>query len=172
MADNVSKTILKVYEYPDPILKQACLPVENFDGDLKSFVDDLVHTMNSHKYCVGLAAPQVGELKRIVAIDISRARKPQDGNGLLVLINPEIKEASKYKTVREGCLSIPELTANVKRAMKITIEYKDVNGETKTVQAKNFEAHAIQHEMDHLQGILFLDRITNPATEIFRRKKI
>ena len=164
--------VMKIFEYPDPILKQVSQKVTVFDSSLEKFLKDFVETLNSHKYCVGLAAPQVGNLQRIIAIDISRARKPHPNNGLLILINPKILEASNYKIVREGCLSIPDFTANVKRAMDIVIAYQDSKGETKTLATKDFEAHAVQHEMDHLDGILFLDKIANPASDLFRRKQI
>ena len=164
-------SILKIFEFPDPILKKACDPVRIFDEDLKFFISNLVETMYNHKYCVGLAASQVGNLQRIIAIDISKARKPHSNNGLLVLINPVILESQNFKIVREGCLSIPDFTANVKRAMKITVGYQDLKGEGIKLETKDLEAHAIQHEMDHLDGILFLDRITSPASDLFRRMK-
>ena len=161
--------ILQVLEYPDPLLKQVSQEVTSFDSSLKMFIKDFIETLNSHNYCVGLAAPQVGNLQRIIGIDISRARKSHPNNGLLILINPKILESSNFKIVREGCLSVPDFTANVKRAMDIVISYQDTEGEVKTLSTKNFEAHAIQHEMDHLDGILFLDKITNPASDLFRR---
>ncbi len=164
-------TLLKVLEYPEPILKQVSKEVVQFDSSLEIFLSDFIETLNSHKYCVGLAAPQVGNLQRIIAIDISRARKPHPNNGPLILINPKILESSNFKNVREGCLSIPDFTANVKRAMNIVVAYQNVQGEAKTLATKDFEAHAIQHEMDHLDGILFLDKISNPASELFRRVK-
>ncbi len=164
-------SILKVHEYPDPILKEVCTKVESFNDDLKRFTHDLTETLNSYKFCVGLAAPQVGNLKRIVAVDTSRARKPQENNGLLILINPVILDSSNFKIVREGCLSIPDFTANVKRAMNITVAFQNIEGETKTLSVKDFEAHAIQHEMDHLDGVLFMDKISNPASDLFRRVK-
>lgn len=162
-------SVLKVLEYPNPLLKKVSEEVNTFDNTLKTIISNLVDTLQSHKYCVGLAAPQIGTLKRIIAIDISRARKPHPNNGLLILINPKILESSNFKIVREGCLSIPDFTANVKRAMDIVVSFQNASGETKTLSTKDFEAHAIQHEIDHLDGILFLDRITNPASDLFRR---
>ena len=162
---------LNVIEFPNPVLKKACSSVTEFDSTLNEFIDNLVETMYFHKYCVGLASPQVGNLQRIIAIDVSRGRKPQPGNGLLVLINPVILESSDFKIVREGCLSIPDFTANVKRAMKIKVKFQDIKGNWKELETKDFEAHAIQHEMDHLDGILFLDKIVNPASDLFRRKR-
>lgn len=163
--------ILKVIEFPDPILKKVCDKVTNFDLKLESFVKDLTETLQFHKFCVGIAASQIGNLQRIIAVDVSRARKPQPSNGLLILINPTILESSNFKIVREGCLSIPDFTANVKRAMKIKIRFQNSKGKTTELETTDFEAHAIQHEMDHLDGILFLDRITNPASDLFRRAK-
>ena len=161
--------ILKIFEFPDPILKRVCNEVTIFDPQLASFVNDLIETMHSHNYCVGLASSQVGNLQRIIAINVSRARKPQPNNGLLILINPIILESSDFKIVREGCLSIPDFTANVKRAMKIKIKYQNIKGENIEFETKDLEAHAIQHEIDHLDGILFLDKIANPAGDLFRR---
>lgn len=163
--------VLKVLEFPDPVLKKVSQKVIIFDLVLESLVNDLIETLGSHKYCVGIAAPQVGNLQRIVVIDVSRARKPVPNNGLLILINPVILDTSNLKIVREGCLSIPDFTANVKRAMNITIAYQSLDGTTTTLTTKDFEAHAIQHEIDHLDGVLFLDRITNPASDLFRRVK-
>ena len=164
-------SILKIHEFPDPILKKTCNKVMVFDSNLELFIKDLIETMYSHKFCVGLAAPQVGNLQRIIAIDISKARKPQLNNGLLVLINPAFLEQSDFKIVREGCLSIPDFTANVKRAMKIKVQLQNIKGEDKIIESMDLEAHAIQHEMDHLDGILFLDKMANPATDLFRRMK-
>ena len=161
--------ILQVLEYPEPILKQVSKEVTNFDSSLEAFLKDFIETLNSHKYCVGLAAPQVGNLQRIIGIDISRARKPHPNNGLLILINPKILESSNFKIVREGCLSIPDFTANVKRAMKIKIQFQNLKGKAEELETNDFEAHAIQHEMDHLDGILFLDKMANPASDLFRR---
>ena len=164
--------ILKIFEYPEPILKQVSKEVTNFNSSLEVFLKDFIETLNGHKHCVGLAAPQVGNLQRIIGIDISRARKPHLNNGLLILINPTILEASNHKIVREGCLSIPDFTANVKRAMKIKVKFQNLKGKTEELETSDFEAHAIQHEMDHLDGILFLDRITSPHSDLFRRKQI
>ena len=164
-------SVLKIFEYPDPILKKISKEVTSFGSSLESFIKEGIETLQSHKYCVGLAAPQIGNLQRIIFIDISRARKLHQNSGLLVLINPVILESSDFKIVREGCLSIPDFTANVKRAMNIVVAYQDQTGLTKTLSTKDFEAHAIQHEMDHLDGILFLDKISNPASDLFRRMR-
>ena len=162
---------LKIFEYPDPILKKTCAEVAVFDLMLQVFISDLVETMLSYQYCVGLAAPQVGNLQRIIAINVARARKPAPNNGLLILINPVILESSDFKIVREGCLSIPDFTANVKRAMKIKVKYQNEKGQNEELITQDLEAHAIQHEMDHLDGILFFDRMANPAADLFRRKR-
>ncbi|MBI2996773.1 MAG: peptide deformylase [Candidatus Melainabacteria bacterium] len=161
--------ILQVHKYPDPILKQVSKEVISFDSSLEAFIKNGIETLQNYKFCVGLSAPQVGNLQRITFVDISRARKPHPNNGLLILINPRILASSDFKIVREGCLSIPDFTANVKRAMKIVVAYQDIKGKTRTLSTKNFEAHAIQHEIDHLNGILFLDKIANPASDLFRR---
>lgn len=163
-------SILKVLKFPDPILKKTSSKVTVFNKELEHFISNLMETIQAHEFCIGLAAPQVGNLQRIIIIDVSRARKPSPNSGLLILINPIVTEVQDYKIVREGCLSIPDFTANVKRAMKIKVTFQNIAGEIKDLETKDLEAHAIQHEIDHLDGILFLDKITNPATDLFRRK--
>lgn len=163
--------ILEVVKFPDLVLKKVCSEVILFDESLERLLGDLIETMQSYKYCIGLAAPQTRILQRIIVMDVTRARKPQSGNGLLILINPVILELSNFKIVREGCLSIPDFTANVKRGMYLKVQFQDKKGLTKTLETQDLEAHAIQHEIDHLDGILFLDRIINPATDLFRRMK-
>jgi peptide deformylase len=159
-------TILDIVLYPDKALRTICSPVEAFDSELSRQVSDMVETMYYHKGTVGLAAPQVNILKCIVVIDIT-AKTTQDK--LLVLINPEILSTSKNKYVREGCLSVPEYLADIKRAKKTTIKAQNINGEWFEYTTSELEAVAIQHEVDHLEGIVFLDRIDSVKTGLFRR---
>ena len=121
-------------------------------------MDDLGH-------CVGLAAPQLGELVRVVVVDVSEHPKGGDHNGRLVLVNPRIVTAEGAEIGREGCLSIPDLTANVRRASRIAVEHAGSR-----VESEGFEARCIQHEIDHLDGILFLDRVASLVDDVFRRK--
>jgi peptide deformylase len=126
--------------------------------------------LRANQRCVGLAAPQLGDEVRIVVVDVSEHPRATRHHGLLVLVNPVIKRSSGSEIAREGCLSIPDLTANVKRSMEVTVEASGTDGAIQSIEAEGFEARALQHEMDHLDGILFLDRVANLTTDVFRRK--
>jgi peptide deformylase len=126
--------------------------------------------MRANQRCVGLAAPQLGDEVRMVVVDVSEHPRATRHHGLLVLVNPVIRRSSGGEIAREGCLSIPDLTANVKRATELTVEASDTDGAVQSIEAEGFEARAIQHEMDHLDGILFLDRVASLTTDVFRRK--
>ena len=120
---------------------------------------------------VGLAAPQIGELVRIVVVDCSTHPRAADANhGLLVLVDPEIAVADGAEVAREGCLSLPELTANVRRATHIELRAWTPGGDAVEIEAVGFEARAIQHELDHLDGVLILDRVDSLSRDVFRRK--
>ena len=155
--------VREVLLYPDRLLKQVAPPVQADELDAVS--QDLLDTMGSLGHCVGLAAPQLGELVRVVAVDVSEHPKAETNNGLLVLANPRIVEADGSEVGREGCLSIPDLTANVRRATRIVVEH--LGGR---VTSEGFEARCVQHELDHLDGILFLDRVESLVDDVFRRR--
>ena len=125
-----------------------------------------------HSPGVGLAAPQIGVQKRVSVIDIGRVKKRGSSsyNGPLVLINPKFIEGRGEQIPREGCLSVPDLLANIQRFETVLVETQKMEGGRKIIQAAGFEALAIQHELDHLDGKLFLDRISNIKTDLFRRK--
>lgn len=159
-------TVLDIVLYPDKALRTVCEPVREFDLNLSKIIDDLTETMYYFKGTVGLAAPQVNILKRIIVIDVA-AKTSKDK--LIVLINPEIVSSSKNKYVREGCLSIPDYLADVKRAKKITLKAQDINGNEFEYTTNEFEAVAIQHEIDHLDGILFLDKVDRLKIGLIRR---
>jgi peptide deformylase len=132
---------------------------------------DLVQTMRSFPGCVGIAAPQIDELVRLIAVDVSGHKKAPEGhNGELVLVNPVVTHASGAKVAREGCLSIPHLTANVRRATSITLTATTPTGSPVEISSVDFEARCLLHEIDHLDGLLFLDRVDSLATDVFRRK--
>src|SRR5262245_65597872 len=114
--------------------------------------------MRSFPGCVGVAAPQIAELVRVVVVDVSEHRKATTSHGLLVLANPVVVESSGDELGREGCLSIPDLTANVRRATRIRVEAVTPEGEEVAIDTEGFEARALLHELDHLDGVLFLDR--------------
>ena len=131
---------------------------------------DLVETLRSVGHAAGLAAPQIKELARVVAVDVSGHRRAVTAHGLLVLVNPRVVRAEGEEVGREGCLSIPDLTANVRRATRISVEGLSPAGKHVKVDTDGFEARCLLHEIDHLDGILFLDRVDSLATDVFRRK--
>ena len=157
--------------YPDPILKTVCAPVDTLDAAVDGLVQDLVDTMVSAGHSFGVAAPQIGVTRRVAVVDVSKSKLGRDANhGLLVLINPAILEREGQETMREGCMSVPDYTGNVTRAEEIVVEYLDRDGSERVIRACGFEAVAIQHELDHLDGLLFLDRVSSLKTDVFRRK--
>ncbi len=162
--------VLPVLAYPDPRLQRVSAPVECFDDDLRKFVGDLTETMYAGPGGVGIAAPQVDRLQRIVLVDV-RPKLGEDCHGLMVLVNPELVAWEGMAVGREGCMSVPDFTGNVIRAEKIQIQARDVQGRDHFYECEGFEARAVQHEMDHLDGLLFLDRLVSRKTDLFRRKK-
>jgi len=161
--------ILDVLVYPDTRLKRVSSSVKNFDDDLSKFIFDLEETMRAGPPSVGIAAPQVGRFERIVIIDVSS--KPDIPNhGKLILINPKIVSKQGSVVGREGCLSVPDYTGNVMRAEALTLQALNLVGKTVNYQMEGFEARAISHEIDHLEGVLFLDRLVSRRNSLFRRK--
>lgn len=157
--------------YPDPVLKQVAVPVGEIDDEARALARDLVDTMRSQERCVGLAANQIGVLRRCVAVDVTGHPKAVSCHGLLVLFDPEVVGQEGGEVGREGCLSIPDLTANVRRATRIVVRGRDPEGVERVVTADAFEARALLHEIDHLDGVLFLDRVASLETDVFRRKR-
>ena len=157
-----------IVRYPNPLLKRRCDEVEPGE-ELARIAADLVDTMRGQPRCVGLAAPQIGEPVRLVAVDVTGHPKAASCHGLLVLANPAIVRAEGDELGREGCLSIPDLTANVRRATLVAVEAVTPDGEPVALEADAFEARVLQHELDHLDGILFLDRIAS-RQDLFRRR--
>lgn len=161
--------ILPILTYPDERLKQVSSPVEAIDQQLLSFIADLEQTMRNGPGGVGIAAPQVGNFIRIAIVDVSG--KPEiNHHGRLVLINPEISRWEGMKVGREGCMSVPDFTGNVIRAEQISTSYLDEAGNQQSIDASAYEARAIQHEIDHLDGMLFLDRLVSRRNDLFKRK--
>jgi peptide deformylase len=163
--------IRTVLRYPHPSLKQAADPLDRESGEAARVARDLVDTMRAHRGCVGLAAPQLGELVRIVVVDVSDHPRAASSNGLLVMVNPRIVAASGSEVAREGCLSIPDLTANVRRATQVVVEAATPEHDVTRVPSAGFEARCLLHEFDHLDGILFLDRVDSLTTDVFPRKR-
>ncbi|QEP43214.1 peptide deformylase [Ectothiorhodospiraceae bacterium BW-2] len=152
---------LEILRYPDPRLKQLSQPVTHFDEALRQFIDNLEQTMRAGPGGVGIAAPQVGYFKRIVLIDVSNAKHPVDNHGLMVLINPDITQWSGMAVGREGCMSVPDYTGKVIRAESISLTAVDSHGKPQQFNCHGFEARAVQHEIDHLDGLLFIDRLVS-----------
>ena len=155
--------IRDVLLYPHPALKQVAREVHEA-GEIARVSEDLVDTMDAFGHCVGLAATQLGELVRIVVVDVSGHKKATTDNGRLVLVNPRIVRVEGAEVGREGCLSIPELTANVRRGTTIEVEH-----DGGSLRSEGFEARCLQHEIDHLDGLLFLDRVDSLTADVFRR---
>lgn len=146
--------------------------MSEIDGDVSALIDDLVDTMAAGPGSVGVAAPQIGVTLRVCVVDVSASRLGKENNhGLLTLINPEIVRREGEAVMREGCMSVPDYTGDVERATTVSVVFLDRNGKRREIEASGFEAVAIQHEMDHLDGLLFLDRIASLKTGLFRRKK-
>lgn len=162
--------ILDILTIPDPRLKQISAPVEVFDSELRTFLADLEDTRRAGPGAVGIAAPQVARFQRILIMDVSTMKKPVPNHGHLVLINPEISHWEGYDIGREGCLSVPDYTGNVIRATSIQLRAQDPYGQPLEYSMQGFEARALQHEMDHLDGLLFVDRVVSRRTDLFRRK--
>lgn len=161
--------VLEILVYPNPRLKEKSLPVEKLDDSVRAFIKDMEETMRAGPGSVGIAAPQVGRPERIVIVDVSS--KPKiSSHGCLYLINPEIVRQEGYQVGREGCLSVPDFTGNVARATHVTVTAQDPSGKRNTYHMEGFEAIAVQHEMDHLDGLLFLDRLVSKRDSLFRRK--
>jgi peptide deformylase len=162
--------ILEILKLPDARLKEIAEEVEHFDDELRAFIADLEETRRDGPAAVGIAAPQVGRCQRIVIIDCSSTRKPVPNHGYLVLVNPEITEWDGFELGREGCLSVPDYTGNVIRAERIKVKAMDAAGNPLEFDMEGFEARALQHEVDHLDGILFIDRLVSRRTDLFQRK--
>lgn len=162
-----------VLRVPHPDLKRVARELDPADSDeIDRIAADLLDTMGAHPGCVGLAAPQLGELSRMVVVDVSEHPKATSSNGLLVLVNPRIVASEGSEVAREGCLSIPDLTANVRRPLRVTVHAEDrTHSGTGALDAEGFEARCLAHELDHLDGILFLDRVDSLATDVFRRRR-
>lgn len=161
-----------ILKYPHPLLKKMAHRVETLDTAIHTLVQDLLDTMRDGPGSVGVAAPQIGVGLRVCVVDVSNSRHGKDNNhGLLCMVNPEIISRSGNAVMREGCMSVPDYTGDVERATEITVRFLDSqSGLERELAASGFEAVAIQHEMDHLDGLLFLDRVISVSTGLFRRK--
>ena len=156
-----------VLTLPNPMLKRVGEPCGGPDAQLAA---DLVDTMLVAPGCVGLAAPQIGVPRRAFCIDVSTHPKGKPNHGLLVLFDPELVGTEGSEVRREGCMSVPDFTADVRRALSVVVRGVDETGTVREIAATGFEARAFQHELDHLDGKIILDRVTSLKTDVFRRK--
>lgn len=160
----------KILLYPDERLKIEATQVDNIDQETLDIIEDLNSIMSEINHSVGVAATQLGYSKRIVAIDASKNIKCTDSHGAMILINPEIVSHTGLITFREGCMSVPDFTGNVNRAQTIELTFYDEKFIKKEIVVNGFESVVIQHELDHLDGILFIDRVISKRTDLFKRK--
>lgn len=152
--------VLKLYEYPDEVLRQKCEKVSKVDDELRRFLDDMLETMYVDKGC-GLAAPQVGVTKRIIVVDDNPSDEDKSVRHPMYLINPEIIWRSNEMVLfNEGCLSLPEQRAEVERHEKVRVHYTDYNGNEQEILADELLAIILQHEIDHLDGVLYIDHLS------------
>ena len=149
-------SLMKICTYPDEVLRKKAEPVEQIDESIVKLVNDMAETMYNEPG-VGLAANQVGVLKRVAVIDVDYT----DGKpNLIVLINPEIIEKEGVSQIDEGCLSLPGVTEPVERAAKVRVRALDMHGKEQEIIAEGFFSHAVQHELDHLDGVLLIDHLS------------
>ncbi len=167
-----ARDAFEILLYPDPRLKQPAEPVASYDDLLVRFVEQLEVTMRAGPGAVGIAAPQVGRSLQVAIVDVSDARqaKKQRTQGRMVLVNPEIVAWEGMAIGREGCLSVPAFTGNVIRAERVTLRAHDEHGQRRELELGGFEARAVQHEVDHLDGLLFLDRLVSRRSDLFQRR--
>lgn len=157
----------EIRKYPDEVLGRKAEPVEAIDGEIQRLIDDMVETMYAASG-VGLAAPQVGVSKRLIVVDVSRGEEEEAS--LIVLINPEIIESRGEVKSEEGCLSLPEFTCSVLRAESVTVKGLDREGKETVIPAEGLLSMAFQHEIDHLDGTLILDRATFLKREFYKKQ--
>lgn len=151
-------TIRAVVKYPNEILRHRSLPVDPDADDVTALIRDMWDTLDAHGG-VGLAAPQIGSLLRIIVVDATRARRPVANHGRLCLINPQLLDTEGATAFREGCMSVPDLVARIPRSQRVVVAGHLPDGSPVTIISEGFEAVVFQHEIDHLDGILFIDRV-------------
>jgi peptide deformylase len=162
--------VREVVRYPAAVLKTPGAALDP-GAEAEAVARDLVDTMRASPACVGLAAQQIGIGAQAFALDVSGHRKARSCAGLVVMINPVIERREGGEVAREGCMSLPDFTANVRRATLVVVRGLTPAGEPLEIEADAFEARAFQHEIDHLGGMLFLDRVSSLASDVFPRKR-
>ena len=162
--------VREVLRYPDPRLKIHAAPVGRVGPAARRLAEDLRDTARAFPRTVGLAAPQIGAPWRMAYVDCTGHRRVADPLGPLWLVDPVVVETAGAEIGREGCLSLPEITANVRRATRVAVRALDLDGRERLVRAEGFQARAILHEIDHLDGILILDRVASLLLDVFPRR--
>jgi peptide deformylase len=160
-------SIQKIYQYPDPVLRKQTETITTFDDDLATLVKDMADTMYEAPG-IGLAAPQIGKSIKLIVVDTSEDKEGE--KKYIPMINPEIVAHEGSQVDEEGCLSVPELTANVTRHLKITVTYQDLQGQPHEISTENRFAVVLQHEIDHLNGILFIDHLSPLKRSLYKKK--
>lgn len=157
--------------FPDRVLSEPGRTIRDFGKPLADLIQDLQDTLK-HSPGVGIAATQIGISQRVAIVQVGKSRKVPEGStnqGLIILVNPLLMSGTGTQVPREGCLSVPDLLANVRRHRDVVVRTQTPEGGERIVRASGFEALALQHEIDHLDGKLFLDRVANLKTDLFRR---
>jgi len=162
--------VLPVLRLPNPVLKTVAHPVGAVDDAARRLGVDLLDTMRASPACVGLAANQIGSTERAFCVDVSGHKKAVSCHGAFVLFDPKLLVARDPESAREGCMSVPDLTGNVARATSIVVQGLTPEGTERVIEADAFEARAILHELDHLDGFVFLDRVSSVG-DVFPRVK-
>ena len=163
--------ILEIIRYPDPFLKTHASRVEAVDESVRTLIDNMVETMY-YARGIGLASVQIGDPRRVVVLDVpdEDEKDRTKGKNLIALVNPEIVLVEGETTYEEGCLSLPGITADVDRAAKVKVQALDRDGNPFEIEAEGLLAIALQHEIDHLNGIIFIDRLSRLKRELVKRK--
>ncbi|MCU0578522.1 MAG: peptide deformylase [Desulfobacterota bacterium] len=160
-------SVLNICTYPDPVLKQKAVPVEKIDESLKGLIEDMLDTMYQAPG-IGLAANQVGKPVRLIVFDVTPKDQPRNPR---VLINPEIVCSEGSQSHEEGCLSVPDFYTEVKRCSKVTVRGLDAQGQPVEVEGEGLLAVVLQHEIDHLDGFLMLDRISALKRALYKKRR-
>jgi peptide deformylase len=161
--------VRSVVRLPDPVLMQPAVPIEAMDDAARELAVDLIDTMRASPACVGLAAPQIGVGVRAFCVNVTGHRKARSCHGEFVLFNPEVLLAHGPVMAREGCMSVPDLTGDVVRAARLVVRGLTPEGADRVMEVDAFEARAVLHEIDHLDGLVFLDRVVS-HDRVFHRK--
>ncbi len=165
--DKITMSIQKIYQYPEPVLRKATAEITTFDESLARLVEDMAETMYDAPG-VGLAAPQIGQSIKLIVVDTSRDKEGE--HQYMPLVNPQITAHEGTQVDEEGCLSVPDLTASVKRFKRITVFFQDLQGRPHELSTENRFAVVLQHEIDHLNGILFIDHLSPLKRSLYKKK--